>query len=160
MIVNLKRPVGTITFDDQTLNVYMSLDDPIFRASDIGKMIGYSDGNTWKMLEMCEVDQKLNLPIVASGQRRVVSFVTETGLYNILSQSRKPLARKWRRIIHDELVRLRKSRDMNIVEQFDEWDHELDTLYFDEVTGILMRSVTVQGGDVIQVPYEDPTDED
>lgn len=158
MIVNLKRPVGTITFDDRTLNVYVSLDDPIFKASDVADTIGYSEGNTWKMLEMCEVDQKLNLPIVAAGQRRVVSFVTETGLYNILSQSRKPLARKWRRVVHEELVRLRKSRDMDIVEQFDEWDHELDDLYYDEETDILMMSVTVQGGDVIQVPYEETED--
>lgn len=155
MIVNLKKPVGTIFFDDRQLNVYMSLDDPIFRAADIASMIDYSEGNAWKMLEMCESDEKLNLPIVAAGQRRVTSFVTESGLYNILAQSRKPIARKWRRIVHDELIRLRKSRNLDIVEQFDEWDHELDTLYYDEETDILMRSVTVQGGDVIQVPYED-----
>jgi hypothetical protein len=42
---------------------------------------------------------------------------------------------------------------MNVVQQFDEWDHALDDLYFDEETQMLMRSVTVQGGDVIQVPY-------
>lgn len=155
MIINLKKPVGTILFDNKTLNVYVSLDDPIFRAADIAQMIDYSEGNTWKMLEMCEADEKLNLPIVAAGQRRIVSFVKETGLYNILSQSRKPIARKWRRIIHDELVRLRKDRDMNIVDQFDEWDHELDTLYYDPDTDILMRSVTIAGGDVIQVPYEE-----
>lgn len=159
-LIDLRRPVGAITFDDKTLNVYVSLDDPIFRASDVANMIDYSEGNTWKMLEMCEVDEKLNLPIVAAGQRRLVSFITETGLYNVLSQSRKPIARKWRRVIHDELVRLRKSRDMDIIDQFDEWDHELDDLYYDEDTDILMRSVTVQGGDVIQVPYEDSTDED
>lgn len=146
--------VGTISFDGKTLNVYSSLDEPIFNASDIAKMIDYSDGNTWKMLEMCEADEKLNLPMVVAGQRRAVSFVTETGLYNILSQSRKPIARKWRRIIHDELINLRKSRNFNIAEQFDEWDHELDTLYIDPETGILMQSVTVEGGDVIQVPYE------
>ena len=146
--------VGTITFDNKTLDVYVSLNVPIFKAADIAKMIDYSDGNTWKMLEMCEQDEKLNLPMVVAGQRRSVSFVTETGLYNILSQSRKPIARKWRRVIHDELIRLRKSRGMDIVEQFEEWDHEADTIYFDEETGMLMQSVTVQGGDVIQIPYE------
>ena len=72
----------------------------------------------------------------------------------MLSQSRKPIARKWRRIIHEELIRLRKSRGNDIVEQFEEWDHELDTIYIDEETGMMMQSVTVQGGDVIQVPYE------
>ncbi len=151
---NIDRIMGTVTFDDKRLKVYASLDDPLFKASDVAKMIDYSDGNTWKMLEMCEEDEKLNLPIVVAGQKRSVSFVTENGLYNILSQSRKPLARKWRRIIHDEIIRLRKARGNDIVQQFEAWDHELDTLYYDEETGILMQSVTVQGGDVIQVPFE------
>ena len=146
--------VGTISFDNKLLNVYASLDDPIFKASDVADMIDYSEGNTWKMLEMCEKDEKLNLPLVVAGQKRSVSFVTEHGLYNILAQSRKPIARKWRRVVHDELIRLRKSRDMNVVEQFDEWDHALDDIYWDEETQTLMQSVTIQGGDVIQVPFE------
>ena len=92
--------------------------------------------------------------MVVAGQRRTVSFVTETGLYNILSQSRKPTARKWRRVVHEELIRLRKAKDMNVIEQFEEWDHELDDLYYDEETDTLMQSVTVQGGDVDQIPFE------
>lgn len=149
-----EKIVGQIEFDGKTVDVYRSLNYPIFRASDVSAMIDYSEGNTWKMLEMCEHDEKLNLPLVVAGQTRTVSFVTETGLYNILSQSRKPIARKWRRVIHEELIRLRRARGMDIIQQFEEWDHELDGLYFDEETGILMRSVTVQGGDVEQVPYE------
>jgi CTP-dependent riboflavin kinase len=153
-MIDVGKVVGTISFDGRLLDVYLDLDNPIFKALDVAKMIDYSDGNTWKMLEMCEADEKLNLPLVVAGQRRTVSFITETGLYNILSQSRKPIARKWRRIIHDELIRLRRSRDMDIVEQFDEWDDLLDTLYVDEETNMLMQSVTVQGGDVEQIPYD------
>ena len=154
-MIKLENAVGTISFDGRLLNVYQSLDVPLFRATDIANMIDYSEGNTWKMLEMCEEDEKLNLPMVVAGQRRSVSFVTETGLYNILSQSRKPIARKWRRVIHDELIAMRRERNLDIVEQFGEWDDALDTIYFDETTGTLMQSVTVQGGDVIQVPYQE-----
>lgn len=146
--------VGEIKFDNKTLDAYSSVNEPIFRATDVAKMIEYSDGNTWKLLEMCEEDEKLILPMVVAGQTRQISFVTERGLYNILAQSRKPIARKWRRVVHDELIRLRKARGLDIMKQFDEWDHELDTLYFDPETGILMQSITVQGGDVEQVPYE------
>lgn len=32
--------------------------------------------------------------------------------------------------------------------------HAMDNIYFDEETGQLMQSVTVPGGDVIQIPYE------
>jgi hypothetical protein len=151
---DLVTVVGSISFDGKLLDVYSSLDQPIFKASDIANMIEYSDGNAWKMLQACEEDEKLNLPMVVAGQRRSVSFVTETGLYNILAQSRKPIARKWRRIVHNELIRLRESRGKNVVEQFEDWDHELDTIYVDPDTGVLMQSVTIPGGDVIQVPFK------
>ena len=144
--------VGNIKFMDHTLPVYDSLDEPKFKASDIATAIDYSDGNVWKMLEMCEADEQLNLPLVVAGQRRSVSFVTEIGLYNILSQSRKPIARAWRRIIHEELIALRIARGKNIAEQFEDWDKQADAIYFDEGTGMLMQSVTVPGGDVEQIP--------
>ena len=54
----------------------------------------------------------------------------------------------------EELIALRRSRGKNISEQFEDWDHRADAIYFDEETGMLMRSVTVPGGDVEQVPYE------
>ena len=147
--------VGQITFGDRNLDVYGDLDAPLFRATDIGRTIGYSVGNEWKMLDMCEDDEKLKLPLVVSGQKRSVNFVTENGLYNILAQSRMDIARAWRRIIHDELIKIRRGKGKNIVEQFEEWDHALDDIYFDDATGRLMQSVTVAGGDVIQVPYEE-----
>lgn len=145
--------VGAIYFGNKKLDVYSSLDEPLFKAKDIADMIEYSSGNVSKMLEVCEHDETLNLPVVVSGQRRKTRFVTETGLYNILSQSRKPLARRWRRIIHDELINLRFSREKNIVEQFEDWDHELDNIFFDEETNMLMQSVMTQDGDVETVPY-------
>ena len=145
--------VGSVIFKDKTLPIYSSLDVPLFRASDVAKLIEYSDGNVWKMLEMCEADEKLTLPMVAHGQRRTVSFITETGLYNILAQSRKPIARAWRRVVHEELIALRKSRGKNVAEQFQDWDDAAESIYFDEETGMMMQSVTVAVGDVEQIPY-------
>ena len=134
--------VGSVIFKDKTLPIYSSLDVPLFRASDVAKLIEYSDGNVWKMLEMCEADEKLTLPMVAHGQRRTVSFITETGLYNILAQSRKPIARAWRRVVHEELIALRKSRGKNVAEQFQDWDDAVESIYFDEVTGMMIQSVS------------------
>jgi len=146
--------VGTIRLGTNVIDVYSSLGEPLFKASDLGDLIEYSRNNTWKLLELCEEDEKFTLPIVVAGQSRTVSFVTEHGLYNILSQSRKPVARAWRKVIHDELINLRRSRGKDIVEQVKDWNDEMDSVYFDDETGIMMRSVTVQGGDVIQVPCD------
>lgn len=117
----------------------------------------YAGSEEQKCLEIMFLEQrfdsnKVDLP--SAGQRRSVNFVTENGLYNILAQSRMEIARSWRRVVHDELINMRKEKGRNIAEQFEEWDHAMDNIYFDEETGQLMQSVTVPGGDVIQIPYE------
>ena len=104
----MTKVVGQLKFDNRCLDVYSSLDEPIFRMIDVASMLDYSDGNAWTLSSLCEEDEKLNLTMLVAGQKRSVNFVTETGLYNILAQSRKPMARKWRRIINDQLIKIRK----------------------------------------------------
>lgn len=146
--------VGNIRFKNCTLPVYGDLDAPIFKAADVAELVEYGSNNVWNLARLCEEDERLTLPVLVAGQRRQTTFITETGLYNVLAQSRKPLARAWRRVIAEELIALRRSRGKNISEQFDDWDRWADAIYFDEETGMRMRSVTVPGGDVEQVPYE------
>lgn len=146
--------VGEIRFKNRVLAVYGDLDAPLFKAADVAELVEYSEGNVWNLLRLCEEDEHLRLPLMVAGQRRNVTFITETGLYNILSQSRMPVARAWRRVVHKELIALRQSQGKNVSEKFNEWDHLAGNIYFDEETGRLMCSVTVQGGDVEQVPYE------
>lgn len=82
-------------------------------------------------------------------------FVTELGLYNILSQSRKPIARKWRRIVHSNLIMMRRNNKLTIEGQFEEWDAMADNLFIDQETGELMEFYTIQGGDVEIRPYNE-----
>lgn len=149
--------IGIVNFNNQFLNIYGSIDKPCFQAVDVAKIVDYSNGNTIEMLNLVEDDEKFwstVKPVTKrGGNRKPVWFVTELGLYNILSQSRKPIARMWRRVVHQQLIDSRKSRGMRIEDQFDEWDELLDTIYVDPITGILMQSVTVAGGDVEQAPY-------
>lgn len=150
---------GKIEFGGHILNVYNTLEEPYFQAVEVAKLIDYSIGHTSHMLSTIEHDEKMllstrNSNATARGNATNKWFITELGLYNVLSQSRKPLARGWRRIVHQELIDLRKKRHKNVVEQFEEWDEALDDIFFDEETGILMQSITLPGGDVDQVPVE------
>jgi prophage antirepressor-like protein len=147
--------VGRILFDGNNLDVYDSLDQPYFLAQDIAKLIDYSVGKTGQMLETLEKDEYLTDIQHRSGQKRHVYMITELGLYNILSQSRKPIARKWRRIVHSNLIMLRKQNKLTIEGQFKEWDAIADNLFIDPETGILMEFNTVPGGDVEVHPYEE-----
>jgi prophage antirepressor-like protein len=150
---------GKIEFGGHILHVFNTLDEPWFQAIEVSKMIDYSVGNTAHMLKQVEQDEKMlvstrNSNTTARGNAANMWFISELGLYNVLSQSRKPIARGWRRIVHQELINLRRSRKKNIVEQFDDWDEEFEGIYFDEETGMLMQSVTMPGGDVEQIPVE------
>lgn len=88
--------------------------------------------------------------------------VNEIGIYEALYASRKLEARKFRIWSGTVMQKLRKwvglqgyevmrMTEPDIQEQI---DSILDTLYWDEEKGCLMQSVTVQGGDVEQVPFE------
>ena len=82
--------------------------------------------------------------------------VNEIGIYEALFASRRLEARKFRMWAATVLQKLRmrvglegyevmKMTDPEIQEDI---DHILDNLFYDEETGMLMESVTVQGGDV------------
>ena len=147
--------VGSIRLGNYHISVYSSMVEPLFRVKDLLDLVEYGEENTWKLLSMCEEDEKVKLPMMVGGQTHKVNFVTELGLYNILAQSKKPLARIWRRVVHNQLIELRRSRGMNIKEQFDEWSDQMNSVYYDEETGLLMESVTVAGGDVEQRPVKE-----
>lgn len=88
--------------------------------------------------------------------------VNEIGIYEALFASRRLEARKFRLWAGFIMQRLRKHVGLEGYEVMrmtepeiqDEIDHILDTLFYDEEIGMLMQSVTVQGGDVEQVPFE------
>lgn len=144
--------VGLVSFDDITIDVYNSLDEPIFKVVDVATAIDIPEEKFWSVISMCESDEIVLMPTAMDDDGFARIYITESGLYNVLSQSQEVLARKWRRVIIKQLIEMRKSKGMDINEQFDEWDNMLDDIYFDEERQEFMVSVTIQGGDVVQVP--------
>lgn len=111
-------------------------------------------------VDVCDIPSK----DVRSRARKTQDMiaVNEIGIYEALFASRRLEARKFRRWSAGVMQKLRrrvglegyeamKMTDPDIQEDI---DHILDTLFYDEETGRLMQSVTVQGGDVEQVPFE------
>ena len=114
------------------LDIYGSKNDPLFLAVDIAKMIGYSVSNTNQMLNTIDLSEKLTIRMQWLGQKREMWFVTEYGLYEILMQSRKPIARKFKCAIKSMLKDLRLSDKadfedwLNYEDQLvTEWEQEL-----------------------------------
>lgn len=88
--------------------------------------------------------------------------VNEIGIYEALFASRRLEARKFRRWSAEVMKKLRSKvglagyevMKMTDPDTQDKIDCILDSLYYDEETGLVMQSVTVPGGDVDQIPFE------
>jgi prophage antirepressor-like protein len=94
---------------------------------------------------------------------RYYTAINEAGIYETLFASRKVEARQFRRWTAGVLEKLRgyiglqpyEAMRMTEKDIQDDIDHFLDDLFYDQDKGKWMMSVTVQGGDVEQVEFED-----
>ena len=68
--------------------------------------IDHSD--TQKMISSIDEDEKLMRTLFLSGQNRQAWFLTEDGLYEVLMQSRKPIAKQFKKQVKEILKTIRK----------------------------------------------------
>ena len=87
------------------INVYGSSESPLFLAKDVAEWIEHSDVST--MVRTVDEDEKLTQTLFVSGQRRECNFLTEDGLYEVLMQSRKPIAKQFKKGIKQILREIR-----------------------------------------------------
>lgn len=90
------------------LNVYGDAENPLFLARDVAEWIEYDMDSINKMSQLVDEDEKLTGTIFRSGQNRQATFLTENGLYEILMQSRKPIAKQFKKGIKEILRSVRK----------------------------------------------------
>lgn len=86
--------------------VYGTTDEPLFLAKDVAEWIEHSKPSI--MIDTVDEDEKLRETIFTSGQNREVWFLTENGLYEVLMQSRKPLAKEFKKKVKEILKSIRK----------------------------------------------------
>ena len=79
--------------------VYGTADEPLFLAKDVAEWIEHSKSSI--MIDTVDEDEKLRETIFTSGQNREVWFLTENGLYEVLMQSRKPLAKEFKKKVKE-----------------------------------------------------------
>ena len=83
-----------------------TVDEPLFLAKDVAEWIEHS--NPTEMLRRIDKEEKLISTILSSGQNREVSMLTEEGLYEVLMQSRKPIAKEFKKQVKIILKDIRK----------------------------------------------------
>ncbi len=89
----------------QDFKIYGTKEDPLFLAKDVARWIEHSRAS--EMLKGIDKDEKLMQTILASGQNREMWFLTEDGLYEVLMQSRKPIAKQFKKEVKKILKQIR-----------------------------------------------------
>lgn len=116
----------TIKIQEHDLDIYGTKEEPLFLAVDVAKMIDYSVGRTSEMISRVDADEKLTTTISRSGQRRNMWFLTEYGLYEVLMQSRKPIARRFKSSVKNILRDLRMREVVSFEDMFNHSDPLVD----------------------------------
>ena len=86
--------------------IYGDFENPLFLAKDVANWIEHSDIST--MMRTVDDNEKLIQTLFVSGQNREMWFLTEDGLYEVLMQSRKPIAKEFKREVKQILKTVRK----------------------------------------------------
>lgn len=86
--------------------IYGDFENPLFLAKDVANWIEHSDIST--MMRTVDDNEKLIQTLFVSGQNREMWFLTEDGLYEVLMQSRKPIAKEFKREVKQILKTIRK----------------------------------------------------
>lgn len=86
--------------------VYGTIDEPLFLAKDVAVWIEHTDLS--RMVDLVDEGEKLKRTLYVSGQNREVWLLTEDGLYEVLMQSRKPIAKQFKKKAKEILHVIRK----------------------------------------------------
>lgn len=94
--------------------IYGTIEEPLFLAKDVANWIEHS--NTSKMLNTVDEDEKILMPCDVTNsystsrarKNQDMWFLTEHGLYEVLMQSKKPIAKAFKKEVKNILTALRK----------------------------------------------------
>ncbi|MDO4725925.1 MAG: Bro-N domain-containing protein [Porphyromonadaceae bacterium] len=100
--------VFTFNPSNQPIQVEIINQEPWFVAKDICDCLGLQ--NVTDRIRSLDDDERLTYVVDRAGQNREVNLVSESGLYNLIFQSRKPEAKKFRKWVTSEVLpSIRKS---------------------------------------------------
>lgn len=99
--------ISRSTLLGKEIDVYGSAENPLFKAKDVAEWIDYA--NISDLLKMVDDEEKGVRNSLTPGGNQQVWFITEDGLYEVLMQSRKPIAKQFKRGVKEILKSLRRT---------------------------------------------------
>ncbi|GAB6656055.1 TPA: Bro-N domain-containing protein [Bacillus cereus] len=91
----------------QEFKVYGSKEEPLFLAKDVATWIDYDKSSVNKMINTVDEDEKVRKIVPTLGGSQESWLLTEDGLYEVLMQSRKPIAKQFKKKVKEILKDIR-----------------------------------------------------
>jgi len=105
--------IASRNISGRTVQVYGTLDDPLFLAKEVAGWIEHTDPS--KMIQgLEEGPEKVANIVPTPGGSQLMNFLTEDGLYEVLMLSRKPKAKEWKRGVKAMLKEIRMGRPSSL----------------------------------------------
>lgn len=104
--------------------VYGTPENPLFLAKEIAECIDYDKSSLNKLVASVDDDEKVRNIIPTPGGNQQVWMLTEDGLYEVLMQSRKPIAKQFKKGVKQILHEVR-TQGGYIVTRQEETDEEI-----------------------------------
>jgi len=89
----------------QDFKIYGDFENPLFLAKDVANWIEHSDAS--KMCNSVDEDEKVTNIVPTLGGNQQALFLSENGLYEVLFQSRKPIAKAFKAEVKKILKEIR-----------------------------------------------------
>ena len=89
--------------------VYGTAENPLFLAKEVAECIEYDQSSVNKLVNLVDDDEKVRNNLPTPGGNQQVWFLTEDGLYEVLMQSRKPIAKEFKKGVKEILKSIRKT---------------------------------------------------
>lgn len=101
--------VSRSNFLGREINVYGSIENPLFLAKDVAEWIEYDLSSINKLVNLVDDDEKVRNILPTLGGNQEMWFLTEDGLYEVLMQSRKPIAKQFKKGVKQILKQIRET---------------------------------------------------
>jgi len=108
------------------LTLYGDFENPLFLAKEVAEWIEHS--NVSMMLQTIDDDEKVVNIVYTLGGNQEAWFLTENGVYEVLMQSRKPIAKQFKKEVKAVLKSIRKHGAYITAEKLEEMLLTPDTL--------------------------------
>lgn len=94
------------------IDVYGTADEPLFKAKDVASWLDIQ--NVSDMIKNIDQDEKVLDSIYTLGGTQEVWLLTEDGVYEVLMQSRKPVAKQFKKGVKTILKTIRKTGSYSV----------------------------------------------